>query len=120
MVDRRCRAARTQAAICLPGQVCTREKPSFRLGLSCFVRRAAARFGVAALVSLALAGTLAAQDRAPPYPLPPSQKCFLFLFCSLPSTPGANWQLFDRSGRLGRQGLGASPFHPEGPGNASY
>ncbi len=24
---------------------------------------------------------------------------------------------FDRSGTRGREGLGASPFHPEGPGN---
>jgi hypothetical protein len=26
---------------------------------------------------------------------------------------------FDRSGTRGRQGLGASPLHPEGPGNVS-
>ncbi len=26
---------------------------------------------------------------------------------------------FDRSGTRGRMGLGASPYHPEGPGNAS-
>lgn len=26
---------------------------------------------------------------------------------------------FDRSGTRGRMGLGASPFHPEGPGNPS-
>lgn len=26
---------------------------------------------------------------------------------------------FDRSGTRGRQGLGASPVHPEGPGNVS-
>jgi hypothetical protein len=26
---------------------------------------------------------------------------------------------FDRSGTRGRMGLGASPFHPEGPGNVS-
>jgi hypothetical protein len=25
---------------------------------------------------------------------------------------------FDRSGTRGRMGLGASPYHPEGPGNA--
>jgi hypothetical protein len=25
---------------------------------------------------------------------------------------------YHRSGTLGRQGLGASPYHPEGPGNA--
>ena len=102
------------------GQRCNREKRPLCRNLSSFTRRGAGRFGLAALISLALAGTVAAQDRAPQLPLPPSPKCFLFLFCSLPSTPGANWQLFDRSGRLGRQGLGASPFHSEGPGNASY
>ncbi len=26
---------------------------------------------------------------------------------------------FDRSGTRGRMGLGASPYHPEGPGNAT-
>jgi len=26
---------------------------------------------------------------------------------------------YDRSGTRGRMGLGASPFHPEGPGNAT-
>lgn len=26
---------------------------------------------------------------------------------------------FDRSGTRGREGLGASPYHPEGPGNVS-
>jgi hypothetical protein len=26
---------------------------------------------------------------------------------------------FDRSGTRGRMGLGASPYHPEGPGNVS-
>jgi len=27
---------------------------------------------------------------------------------------------YDESGSRGRMGLGASPFHPEGPGNPSY
>ncbi len=27
---------------------------------------------------------------------------------------------FDRSGTRGRMGLGASPYHPEGPGNPNY
>lgn len=30
-----------------------------------------------------------------------------------------NLRLFDRSGTVGREGLGQSPFHPEGPGNVS-
>lgn len=28
-------------------------------------------------------------------------------------------RLFDRSGTVGREGLGESPFHPEGPGNVA-
>ncbi len=44
-----------------------------------------------------------------------------------PYAPGARgpsaqqWeqQQYHESGTLGRMGLGASPFHPEGPGNAS-
>lgn len=30
------------------------------------------------------------------------------------------WRRFDYSGTRGRMGLGASPFHPEGPGNFSF
>ncbi len=44
-----------------------------------------------------------------------------------PYAPGARgpsaqqWEQYqyDQSGTLGRQGLGADPRHPEGPGNAS-
>jgi hypothetical protein len=120
MVDRQCRAGRIPVTPQRIIEIGDRERRPCRRSFGSGARLAAGRFGLAALVSLVLAGTLGAQERAPQLPLPPSQKCFLFLFCSLPSTPGANWQLFDRSGRLGRQGLGASPFHPEGPGNASY
>ena len=81
---------------------------------------AARCIAVATFLSVTMADIAAALDRQPALPLPPSARCFLFVLCSLPSTPGANWELFDRSGRLGRQGLGASPFHPEGPGNVSY
>ncbi len=45
-------------------------------------------------------------------------------YYALPPGPGASaeqWNQYDNnySGTLGRQGLGADPRHPEGPGNAS-
>lgn len=73
--------------------------------------------GTALLGALIGSAADAQERRAPP---PPAANCILFVFCSLPSTPGANWQIYKESGTLGRQGLGASPFHPEGPGNRSY
>jgi hypothetical protein len=78
------------------------------------------RISFAAAVLLALTGVAAAQSQQPQPTQPPSGTCPLFFFCAQPSAPGANWQIYHRSGTLGRQGLGASPFHPEGPGNASY
>jgi hypothetical protein len=36
-----------------------------------------------------------------------------------PSAMGNDNNRFDRSGTRGREGLGASPYHPEGPGNAT-
>ena len=79
-----------------------------------------AKIGFAAALVLALTGIAAAQSRQSQPAAPPPDKCLFFVFCSQPSAPGANWRLYDQSGTLGRQGLGASPFHPEGPGNASY
>jgi hypothetical protein len=69
---------------------------------------------------LVVVSTADAEQRRAPPPPPPPANCFLFVFCSLPSAPGANWAIYKESGTLGRQGLGASPFHPEGPGNRSY
>ncbi|MGO9004606.1 MAG: hypothetical protein ACLQB4_02405 [Beijerinckiaceae bacterium] len=77
-----------------------------------------AKIGFTAALLFALTSFAGAQSRQPQPPQPAN--CPFFFFCSQPSTPGANWRLYDRSGTLGRQGLGASPFHPEGPGNASY
>ncbi|WP_395665835.1 hypothetical protein [Methylocella sp.] len=42
---------------------------------------------------------------------PPRQPCF--------SRDDCDRKDFDESGTRGRMGLGASPFHPEGPGNFS-
>ncbi len=38
-----------------------------------------------------------------------------------PQLPPSRWDRarFHRSGTRGRQGLGASPLHPEGPGNVT-
>lgn len=81
---------------------------------------------MAAAIFLSFAGAAQAENRPLqtqqpqlPAPQPPDFDWFA-AFYSQPSAPGLNWQLFNRSGTLGRQGLGASPQHPEGPGNASY
>jgi hypothetical protein len=87
---------------------------------------AAAGVGIAAALFLSLAGIAQAQNQQspnrqpqPPAPQPPDFNWFASFYAQ-PSAPGLNWQLFNRSGTLGRQGLGASPQHPEGPGNASF
>jgi hypothetical protein len=87
---------------------------------------AATGIGVAAALFLSLAGIAQAQNQKaqsqqPQSPAPQAPDFNWFAsFYAQPSAPGLNWQLFNRSGTLGRQGLGASPQHPEGPGNASY
>lgn len=79
-------------------------------------------FFVAALASTAGSGTALAQayGQVPPGydgPLPPNPPpSWLAQGRSV-----ADWDRFryDYSGTRGRMGLGASPFHPEGPGNFS-
>ena len=72
--------------------------------------------GVATAVLLASVGMAAAQPR---YHLPTEQ------FYSTHQGPNqvapSRWDRirYDRSGTRGREGLGASPGHPEGPGNVS-
>ena len=75
---------------------------------------------IAAALSLALPGGAAAADRLP---VPPQQAetCPFLIFCvQSPLSPVERWRLYRESGTFGRQGLGASPFHPEGPGNRSF
>jgi hypothetical protein len=91
-----------------------------------FVKQAsfivAAAAGMGTVVPLQITAAAQAQEHQqvqPVAPQPPEINWFAS-FYSQPSAPGLNWQLFNRSGTLGRQGLGASPFHPEGPGNVSY
>jgi hypothetical protein len=82
--------------------------------------------GVAVAILLSFAGIAQAQNQQVQNRQQQSQQAqppdfnWFADFYSQPSAPGLNWQLFNRSGTLGRQGLGASPLHPEGPGNASF
>jgi hypothetical protein len=73
---------------------------------------------LAAALIFTAAGIAAAQDRR--QTLPPQPVCLFLFLCPQPSAPGENWLLYHESGRLGRLGLGASPLHPEGPGNPSF
>ncbi len=81
------------------------------------------------LFGLATAGLFAvmpAQAQAPHYPRNPPPGYYYPAPGYSPWAPGAygpsaqQWTQYeyDRSGTLGRQGLGADPRHPEGPGNA--
>jgi hypothetical protein len=88
---------------------------AFLAGMRAVARATALAIALAATAT----GIAVAQDRRTPPPSP-SDACWFLIFCSQPSTPGANWQLYRESGTLGRQGLGASPYHPEGPGNRSF
>jgi hypothetical protein len=73
--------------------------------------------GIATAVLLASVGMAAAQPR---YHLRTEQ------FYSIDQGPNqvapSRWDRirYDHSGTRGREGLGASPRHPEGPGNVSY
>jgi hypothetical protein len=86
------------------------EKNTVRSGLRILV--------FAGSVVIASAGMAAAQQA---YPAPAHQ------YYGLYQSQGAETAVsrqdradFDRSGTRGRMGLGASPYHPEGPGNPNY
>jgi hypothetical protein len=87
------------------------EKKTLRGGL-----RVLAFAGLATLISI---GAASAQQTY--YPNRPNQYYGLYDQNSgasiSPSRQDHND--YDRSGTRGRMGLGASPFHPEGPGNAT-
>jgi hypothetical protein len=78
---------------------------------------------LAAAILVASATTVAADERFPsnqyygPYE---NNGSFVKAKPGLaPSRADADRNAFFRSGTRGRQGLGASPIHPEGPGNVS-
>src|SRR5580693_6760947 len=77
----------------------------------------AARTGLAAAALFVSVGVVAAQER---YPVGATQ--YYGLYDSgqqRPSLSRSDRIHFDHSGTRGRDGLGESPFHPEGPGNPS-
>lgn len=83
--------------------------------------RAARYVGAAAAVLMAAAGPVAAKARSPlVHPVGANQ--YYGLFDGSPSglTPSQiDHRNYERGGTRGREGLGASPLHPEGPGNVT-
>jgi hypothetical protein len=78
--------------------------------------RYAVTIGLAAATLAASIGIADAQNRRPP------RDQFYGAYTNpAPQTAPSRWDRarFDRSGTRGREGLGASPMHPEGPGNVS-
>ncbi len=72
---------------------------------------------LAAAVLIASAGVAAAKDQ---YPANAQTYYGLYQSPSDSIAPSrADRADFDRSGTRGREGLGESPFHPEGPGNVA-
>jgi hypothetical protein len=73
--------------------------------------------GLATAVLLASVGMAAAQPR---YHLRADQ--FYSIYRDPNQVAPSRWDRirYDRSGTRGREGLGASPGHPEGPSNASH
>jgi hypothetical protein len=90
--------------------------------------REARRFILAAAALAASAGAAAALDHHPVkrpanakqyYGLYPTQSLPGVLVHSPAAADDADQLLYHRSGSIGREGLGESPRHPEGPGNVS-
>ena len=74
--------------------------------------------GFAAALLIASAGAAAAQAAPPHKPVKANQYYGLYEGSSGGLTPAQiDHRTFDRSGTRGREGLGASPLHPEGPGD---
>lgn len=67
-------------------------------------------------IAIASVGAAAAQQA---YPAAPHQYYGLYQEShgTVPAYSRQDRADFDRSGTRGRMGLGASPYHPEGPGN---
>jgi hypothetical protein len=80
-------------------------------------RRNAMTAWLAAAALVATMGAVSAQQR---YPAPADQS-YGTAATAQPQVAPSRWDRahFDRSGTRGREGLGASPMHPEGPGNVS-
>ena len=80
-------------------------------------RRKALTVGLAAATLAASFGAASAQQL---YPAPADQ-VYGGSVTPNPQTAPSRWDRahFDRSGTRGREGLGANPMRPEGPGNVS-
>jgi len=80
-------------------------------------RRKALTVGLAAATLAAWFGAVSAQQL---YPAPADQ-VYGGSVTPNPQTAPSRWDRahFDRSGTRGREGLGANPMRPEGPGNVS-
>lgn len=77
------------------------------------------RIGACVLGAFALAALCApalAQSRRAPAPPPNPYSCDPSGY----TVPAQTHAEYDCSGTVGRVGLGASPFHPEGPGNVTF
>jgi len=78
----------------------------------------AAKVGLVVTMLMATMGVAAAQERYPSRPNLYYRPYHLYEHRSVAVSRWDRWR-FDRSGTRGRQGLGASPLRPEGPGNVS-
>jgi hypothetical protein len=79
----------------------------------------ARNLGLAVVLLMGSAGVVAAKDRSVQ---PADANQYYGLFEGLSGDPAPaqiDRRNFDHSGTRGREGLGDSPFHPEGPGNVS-
>jgi hypothetical protein len=73
------------------------------------------RFTLAGLATAAMIGSAAAQDKV----IAPGQYAALYAGDIYASSAYADRVAYNHSGSRGRLDLGASPMHPEGPGNFS-
>ncbi len=72
-----------------------------------------------ALAGLVMAASVGAAAASVSRTMPVHANDFYALYDNAASTSLWDMSRFDRSGTRGRLNLGASAFHPEGPGNAT-
>lgn len=80
--------------------------------------RSTRHLAIAAAALIASAGAAAAQAASSQKPIKANEYYGLYQGTSGGmSQKQVEHRVFDRSGTVGREGLGASPLHPEGPGD---
>jgi hypothetical protein len=72
-----------------------------------------------AFAGLALAASIGGAAASSSHVAPVPASDFYALYDNSPSTSSSDMANYDHSGTRGRLDLGASAFHPEGPGNVS-